>query len=162
MARVSGLFVAEASMKPMVSKDAVDLVAGKGISGDRYAEGLGTYQPFKEPGRQLTLISADTIEELTVGKLHAPSVANLRRNVVLRGISAAELESYIGMEVRLGKECRVFVHRLCVPCKYNMRLNKCAIDMEEYLWQATGVNCEVDSKPMPPCHHLKIISTFPR
>jgi len=44
-------------MKPMQSVPRVDLVVGVGISGDRYANGKGTYVAFAEPGRQgLTLL----------------------------------------------------------------------------------------------------------
>ena len=59
MATVASLHVSEASMRPMRSVDAVTLVPGVGVEGDRYATGRGTYVAFREPGRQLTLISGD-------------------------------------------------------------------------------------------------------
>src|SRR4051794_17915117 len=48
---------------------------------------------------------------------------NLRRNVVLRGVSKDVLNDAIGHTVKLGPECLVFVHRLCVPCMYNEKKN---------------------------------------
>lgn len=129
-------------MEPMLSKDFVELIAGKGIVGDRYGEGCGTYTCFKEPGRQLTLISGDSFDELATGLPDAPPIGNLRRNVVVRGMTATQLRGHIGSELLLGADCRVFLHRSCVPCKYNERLNKCP-GLEEHFWDVSGVNCEV-------------------
>ena len=38
-------------------------ISGLGIRGDRYAEMSGTYTLFQEPGRQLTLLSAEGVEQ---------------------------------------------------------------------------------------------------
>jgi MOSC domain-containing protein YiiM len=142
MATVASLHVSEASMRPMRSVDAVTLVPGVGVEGDRYATGRGTYVAFREPGRQLTLISGDGAASAVAGLPRRVSVPDLRRNVVVTGMTAAELASAIGAVVRVGDECEVFVHRLCVPCLYNERLNR-APGLMEAVWEAGGVNCEI-------------------
>jgi len=129
-------------MRPMRSVDAVTLVPGVGVEGDRYATGRGTYVAFREPGRQLTLISGDGAASAVAGLPRRVSVPDLRRNVVVTGMTAAELASAIGAVVRVGDECEVFVHRLCVPCLYNERLNR-APGLMEAVWEAGGVNCEI-------------------
>jgi len=142
MATVASLHVSEASMRPMRSVDAVTLVPGVGVEGDRYATGRGTYVAFREPGRQLTLISGDGAASAVAGLPRRVSVPDLRRNVVVTGMTAAELASAIGAVVRVGDACEVFVHRLCVPCLYNERLNR-APGLMEAVWEAGGVNCEI-------------------
>ena len=150
---MEGIFVAPVSSAPMKSLDEASLIEGRGIGGDRYCERKGTYSVLRfssanpgerEPGRQLTMISADGVEEALAAKSIAPlaSLGDFRRNLVLRGISARSLFGAVGREVALGDEVRVFVHRHCVPCMYNERKNGAA-GMMEAAWDASGISCEV-------------------
>ena len=130
--RIEGIFVAAEASGDMISKQSATLIEGVGLEGDRYARGMGTYSVLQEPGRQLTLISADEAEVALSSLLDSKhqdqsasvkvdSIGSLRRNVVLRGISAVELRSAIGSVIQFGenastKPCpQVFVHRNCVP-----------------------------------------------
>ena len=61
------IHVSDASMRPMRSIESARLIAGKGIEGDRYATGEGTYVAFQEPGRQLTLISKESARRTSRG-----------------------------------------------------------------------------------------------
>lgn len=135
----------------------VELIAGEGIAGDRYSTGQGSYSMFrysarepgaKEPGRQITIISADSVDAALSAAGLSPvatpgkSYGDFRRNVVVRGISAEELMRAQGTELCLGPTCRVFVHRHCVPCTYNERL--CGRPGQvEAIWDSAGVSCEV-------------------
>jgi MOSC domain-containing protein YiiM len=97
----------------------------------------------------MTLISADGVEEAfaanAVDRESLKSIGDLRRNVVLRGISSSDLLNAVGSIIRLGeKGALVFVHRNCVPCMYNERKNRIP-GMMEALWYAAGVSCEVIS-----------------
>ena len=155
--KIVGLYTAKESGAPMRSHRKVQLVEGLGIAGDRYAHLTGSYSAFRrslrepgarEPGRQLTIVSADGIDAaLKAAGLEgalAPrrSYGDFRRNVVVRGLSAEELMAFQGRELRLGDECRVFVHRHCVPCFYNEKL--CGREGQvEAIWDASGVSCEV-------------------
>ena len=138
---ISSLHVADASTSEMRLLQTATLIAGRGIDGDRYCSGCGTYSVMSEPGRQLTLISASSAEESLAAAGLGLHVGDLRRNVVVRGLTASELLDAIGCEVALG-ECVVFLHRSCVPCMYNERMNRCP-GMMEALWEAAGVNCEI-------------------
>jgi hypothetical protein len=130
------------------------LVAGVGLDGDRYARYVGTYSVLRisqshpgerEPGRQLTLISADSVrerlKEANLSQLPA-SLGNLRRNLVVTGISAEQLMHGAGQIVQIGKTCQVLIHRHCVPCLYNERKNGIP-GLMEAIWKESGVSCEV-------------------
>eukprot|EP00930_Biecheleria_cincta_P087262 TRINITY_DN76509_c0_g1_i1.p1 TRINITY_DN76509_c0_g1~~TRINITY_DN76509_c0_g1_i1.p1 ORF type:complete len:285 (-),score=34.48 TRINITY_DN76509_c0_g1_i1:31-771(-) len=127
----------------MEARQSVQIVAGKGVEGDRYCTARGTYTTIKEPGRQLTLISADAVETQVMSSGLEPfPIGDLRRNIILRGIDKDGLNNLTGYEVMVGDSCKLFVHRLCVPCKYIEAKNK-RTGLMEKLWQVSGVNCEV-------------------
>lgn len=91
--------------------------AGRGLEGDRYFEGDGTFSSTHDRGHDLTLIEAEAIEDLQLpaGRL-APEEA--RRNVITRGI---DLHALVGRRFTVGDvEC--FGQRLCEPCAHLERL----------------------------------------
>ncbi len=145
-AKIQGIYVSRRSAGPIESKQTARLLPGKGIDGDRYALGTGTYSArfMSEPGKNLTMVSAEGIREATerTGMKAFDDMGELRRNLVLSGISAQELNEMIGHEVQIGTACRVFVHRRCVPCK--LREAACRRPgLMNNLWGVSGVNCEV-------------------
>ncbi len=112
-------------------------IAGKGIDGDRYMLGTGTYSKKPEPGRQLTIIESEELEALEKIGLHCTSNQS-RRNVVSRGI---RLNDLIGKEIMVGK-VKLMVHRLCQPCTYlEKKLNQPGL--KDALWDKGGVKCEI-------------------
>ncbi len=104
---VAGLLVAPEAEAPLVAVESVVAIAGRGLEGDRYASGRGT---FSGPGRgyQLTLVEAETLDELNV------SWERARRNVVTRGVS---LNPLVGRRFRIG-EVECIGRRLCEPCAH--------------------------------------------
>lgn len=109
---VAGLFVAPEAEAPLVSVDSVAAVAGRGLGGDRYAAGRGT---FSGPGRgyQLTLVEAETLDDLGL------PWASARRNVVTRG---ASLNPLVGRRFHIGGvEC--IGRRLAEPCAHLEKLS---------------------------------------
>lgn len=151
---LAGIFLAPAASLPMQSATKGSLIEGQGLAGDRYALRNGTYSALRvaekspgsrEPGRQLTMISVDSVEsELRKRGLMAKdfSIGDLRRNLVVRGHSAQDLLQAVGHEVQIGSNCRVLVHRHCVPCMYNERKNGIP-GLMEAIWEVSGVSCEV-------------------
>jgi hypothetical protein len=125
--KIEGIFTCSVGSEDMISKDMATLIVGVGLEGDRYANNVGTYSVLQEPGRQLTLISADGVEaalkERQLNNNHLDSIGKLRRNIVLRGISASNLLQAIGSVVEFGGGSgsnpslspQVFIHRNCVP-----------------------------------------------
>ncbi len=164
--KIQGIYVSRRSGGPIESKQTARLLPGKGIDGDRYALGTGTYSArfMYEPGKNLTMVSSEGIKEATerTGMKAFDDMGELRRNLVLSGISAQELNEMIGHEVQIGSTCRVFVHRRCVPCK--LREAACRRKgLVNNLWGVSGVNCEVleplpggDSEKSKNAHQIKV------
>lgn len=116
---VEALLTASAAEAPMAAHDAVQLHAGRGIPGDRYYDGTGTFSAGSKLGRELTLVEAEAIEALGLGL----GVADARRNVVTRGV---DLNALVGREFRLGT-ARCIGRRLCEPCSHLQRLTGVAL-----------------------------------
>lgn len=113
---VAALLVASKPEQPLVRVGAVEAVAGRGLVGDRYYEGLGT---FSGPGRgyQVTLVEAETLAAVDLPWEQA------RRNVVTRGIS---LNALVGREFTIGAvEC--IGRRLAEPCAHLEQLTRAGI-----------------------------------
>jgi MOSC domain-containing protein YiiM len=121
----------------MDEASAIKCIAGKGIDGDRYMLGTGTYSKKPEPGRQLTIIEIEELEALEKTGLHCTSNQS-RRNVVSRGI---RLNDLVGKEIMVG-EVKLMVHRFCQPCTYlEKKLNQPGL--KDALWDKGGVKCEI-------------------
>ncbi len=112
--RVIGLYTAISAGEPMQSHEFVDVEAGLGIVGDRYATRLGHWSDPKWRDQQLTLIGIELLDELRL----APDA--LRRNIVTQGI---ELYDLIGLEFAIGSVV-MRGQRICAPCAYIGRLNQ--------------------------------------
>ena len=95
----------------------VELRAGRGIVGDRYFEGTGTFSASEKHGQQLTLIEAEVLDALRDDGLDLTPI-DARRNVVTRGI---ELNALVEKEFEVGG-ARCIGRRLCEPCSHLQRL----------------------------------------
>ena len=92
----------------------VRAVAGRGLEGDRYFKGDGTFSEPRKPGRDLTLIEAEAIEGLARDTGIELEPGDARRNVVTRGVALNDL---VGRRFRVGQvEC--VGRRLCDPCSH--------------------------------------------
>jgi MOSC domain-containing protein YiiM len=108
---VAGILVAAAAEAPLRRVAAVQAVPGRGLAGDRYADGRGT---FSAPGRgyELTLVEAEVLDEIDLAWEDA------RRNIVTTGIS---LNALVGKRFRVGPvEC--VGRRLAEPCAHLEKL----------------------------------------
>lgn len=116
---VERLAVAPAAEAPMRLVETVRARAGRGLDGDRYAVGAGTFSPRADhrPGYDLTLIAAEVLEELAAAGT-ALDFAGSRRNVLTRGIDLAAL---IGRTFLIG-DVLCEGRRLCEPCAHLERL----------------------------------------
>ncbi len=108
---VVAILTAADAERPLTRVDRVDAVAGRGLAGDRYHNGRGT---FSGPGRgyQLTLVEAEVLDSLDLPWEQA------RRNIVTRGIA---LNALVGHRFKIGAvEC--VGRRLAEPCSHLEKL----------------------------------------
>jgi hypothetical protein len=102
---VAALLVAPEAEAELARVDEVVAVAGRGLEGDRYGLGRGTFSG-KGRGYELTLVDADVLDEIDLPWEEA------RRNIVTRGIG---LNALVGRRFRVGAvEC--VGRRLAEPC----------------------------------------------
>lgn len=111
---VAGLLVAAAAEAPLVPVDEVLAIAGRGLEGDRYAAGRGTFSVPGGRGYELTLVEAEVLDELDL------PWAQARRNVVTRGVA---LNPLVGRRFTIGGvEC--VGRRLAEPCAQLEKLSR--------------------------------------
>ena len=103
--RVEGIFIGPAHQLPAPVERA-RAVAGRGLEGNRY------FLDEPEPGRALTLIQAEALEDLERDTGIRLSAAESRRNVLTRGI---DLNALVGKRFRVG-EAECYGVELCEPC----------------------------------------------
>jgi hypothetical protein len=117
---VEGLAVAPLAEAPMQLVRQARALAGRGLEGDRYAVGAGTFSPrgAHRPGYDLTLIAAEVVEGLTSRDARL-DFASTRRNVLTRGL---DVNALVGRDFTIGHvRCRGL--RLAEPCAHLERLS---------------------------------------
>lgn len=118
--RIEAIFIAAREREPQQPVTRAELVAGKGIVGDRYYG-----HPSPEPGRNVTLVEAEEIERFNAEYgAHAP-LDGTRRNIVTRGV---RLNDLVGREFFIGG-VRARGIELCEPCStFGMNLATPIVD----------------------------------
>jgi hypothetical protein len=104
---------------PMKAVSAAEAIEGRGLLGDRYERGAGTFSDPRGGGYDLTLVEAEALEEL-FSKGVELSPIEARRNIVVRGIA---LDDLIGRRFRVG-EVECYGQRRCEPCSHLERLTR--------------------------------------
>ncbi len=104
---IEAIFVANKKREPQLSVSAIQVVAGKGIMGDRY------FNHLKKPGQNITFIAAEEVENFNLMTGRSIQACDLRRNIVTRSIQLNEL---VGKHFQIG-EVQFYGIELCEPCK---------------------------------------------
>ena len=136
---VAHLHVTARAFLPMREQEAIELVAGRGILGDRYMLGVeqGFYSEKPEEGRQVTLFEEEALEAIRRDYGIEMSPAEHRRNVTTRGVP---LNHLVGRRFRLGP-CLLKAPRLSVPCRHIEEiLEKPVFDP---MVHRSGLNCRI-------------------
>jgi MOSC domain-containing protein YiiM len=115
MPSVEQILIAETPASPMASRFEVRAVPGKGLEGDRYFIGVGTFSPNpQKPDFEITLIEKERVEAFARESGLPFTAAHARRNIVTEGV---DLNALVGKEFQVGH-----VHlrgiRLCEPCTH--------------------------------------------
>ncbi len=114
------IHIAPEATAPLQSVPEARAVAGKGLEGDRYFTGRGTWSTHPGSGREVTLIESEAIDALEGESNIKLAPGEPRRNLVTRGVP---LNHLVGREFRVG-EVRLRGIRLCEPCKHLEGLTK--------------------------------------
>jgi MOSC domain-containing protein YiiM len=110
---VAAILIAPTAEAALVRVESAKCDAGRGLEGDRYHDGRGT---FSGPGRgyELTLVEAEVLDELDLPWEEA------RRNIATRGI---DLNALVGRRFTVGAvEC--IGRRLAEPCAHLERVSR--------------------------------------
>jgi hypothetical protein len=105
---VEALALAADAEGPVVLVEQARAVAGRGLEGDRYFDGRGTFSNEHARGHDLTLIEAEVLDDLGL------AFEETRRNVVMRGL---DLNVLVGQRFSVGEVVCVG-QRLCEPCAH--------------------------------------------
>ncbi|MGH7117945.1 MAG: MOSC domain-containing protein [Acetobacteraceae bacterium] len=127
----------EAVSRPMAAEPKLNLIADRGIEGDRYLLGTGFYSNKPEVGRQVTLFEMETLEALARDQGLAFGPHEHRRNVTVRGVP---LNHLVGQRFLIGTVL-VEATRLSVPCHHLEEVS--AKRVFKALLHRAGLNCRI-------------------
>ena len=98
----------------------VEAIAGKGLVGDRYASGNGSFQTgdVVAPEEELTLIEEEALQGASAEYGLVIAHADTRRNLLTRGVA---LNHLVGYEFRIGEVLLAGIE-LCEPCSHLEKL----------------------------------------
>lgn len=130
--RVEGIFIGPRKYELPTSVERVRAVAGSGLEGNRYF-----YDGDAPPGRALTLIAAEALEEGAAESGIELGAAESRRNVLTTGI---DLNALVGVRFRVGDVECVGVE-LCEPCTTLEGLTRPGV-IKAYVHRA-GLNADI-------------------
>ncbi|WP_029031707.1 MOSC domain-containing protein [Salinarimonas rosea] len=138
------IHIAPAASYEMEELAEAELVARRGIVGDRYYLGTGTYSP-KPDAREVTLIEEEALDALAWNDppmQDAPIALardEHRRNLTVRGVP---LNHLVGWRFRVG-ECVLAGARLNFPCRYLEELLGKPVFLP--LYNRSGLNCWIET-----------------
>lgn len=118
-----GIWVSPTARKPLSSIVEVRAVPGRGLEGDRYFLGRGSYSRWPGAGRAVSLIAEETVEAVRAEHGIELGEGRSRRNLVTFGIDLTQLQNHtfrIGTAVFRGV-------RPCAPCQYLERLTQAGV-----------------------------------
>ena len=132
MSRVIKIGVTEFNNKEINEVNSINLVAGKGVIGDRH------FKDYNDPYNHLSIIESESVDEYNKRyDLNIPYL-NFRRNIITRGI---RLNDLIDKKILIGN-VQLDVIDLCRPCRHlSDKLGKDNI-IKEFLRKG-GIRCGI-------------------
>jgi MOSC domain-containing protein YiiM len=143
LGKLEHIHIAPAASYEMEELQEAMLVPGRGVEGDRYFKGNGTYSP-KPDVREVTLIEAEALEALARNDppLQEGPIAlapfDHRRNLTTREVP---LNHLVGKRFRVGQTI-LKGGRLNFPCKYLEELLGKPVYLP--LYNRSGLNCWIE------------------
>lgn len=121
--QIVGIFTASEGAAPLVSCGSVRAVPGRGLEGDRYFLGTGTFANKKGKlphSQEASFIESEALEAIRRDKGLELAPGQSRRNIVTRGIA---LNHLVGKEFMVG-DVRFKGLKLCEPCGHLEKLTQ--------------------------------------
>ncbi|MBD3791574.1 MAG: MOSC domain-containing protein [Campylobacterales bacterium] len=118
--KLHAIIIGEQPKKPLHYVDSIRAVKGRGLEGDRYFYGEGTFNKpqLDQSVREVSLLPYESLAECN-SRLGADlDFTDLRRNLVIEGFDAEQ----IGGRVFGIGEAEFRIVRTCPPCGYLSRL----------------------------------------
>jgi MOSC domain-containing protein YiiM len=140
--RLLHIHIAPSASYEMEELEEAKLIAGRGIEGDRYYLGTGTYSP-KPDVREVTLFEMEVLDALARNDppLQGGPIKLLpgdhRRNLTVVGVP---LNHLVGKEFRVGAVV-LRGGRLNFPCKYLDEITGLPLYLP--LYNRSGLNCSI-------------------
>lgn len=116
--RLLSIYLAPAAGAPVRRVAQAQALAGRGLDGDRYAAGAGSFSRWPGRGREVTLVAAEALAEAEAEFGVAVGEGQHRRNLVVEGVP---LDALRGVPFEIGG-ARFEGVRVCAPCKYLVRV----------------------------------------
>jgi MOSC domain-containing protein YiiM len=134
---VVSIHIAASAAAPTKEVVEVRAVAGRGLEGDRYFIGTGTYSKPGALSAKVTLIETEALEALKRDYGIDLNPGDCRRNLVTRG---AALNHLVGHEFKIGAVTLRGTH-LCEPCAHLQKLTQQGV--MRGLVHRGGLNAEI-------------------
>jgi MOSC domain-containing protein YiiM len=114
--KLLAIAIARQAKGPMERVDAIEVVAGEGLRGDRYGAGVGAaqFQGRRKPENEVTLIAREAIDAANDEFNFTIEHLDTRRNLLTEGVPLNDL---IGKSFRVGQVVLKGLE-LCEPCGY--------------------------------------------
>ncbi len=131
------IWLAGAAAEPMRRVPTVEAMAGRGLAGDRYALGGGTWARYPDLEKQVTLIDRDDVAAVAADTGSVLSPGDTRRNLVTTGI---DLPPLVGRWFTVG-DVLLFGMKRCPPCTHLERLT--GVRLVKAMAYRGGINAAV-------------------
>jgi MOSC domain-containing protein YiiM len=114
-ASILAIYIADRAATPR-PQTAVEVEANKGVVGDRYYNGEGTFSQKLVGKRksEITFIAKEEVDGFNASQAESLGYGAVRRNIVTQGV---ELKQLIGREFTIG-QARFFGIEHCEPCAH--------------------------------------------
>ena len=136
---LEAILTSSASLEPVTSHESIEVIAGVGLAGDRYATGKAFYSGMKEWDAHVTPIQKEVFDWLAAEHGVELDPKALRRNLVTRGVN---LYTLLGREFRIGEQVVLRTRKLWPPCAH---IVKCSgrVEIFKYLGKHCGIGADV-------------------
>lgn len=114
------IIIGEKAKEPLHYVDSVHAVQGKGLEGDRYFYGQGTFNKpqLSQDVREVSILPYESLSKCNKRLESSLDFLDLRRNLIIKNFDASILEN---KEFTIGTAILRIV-RTCPPCRYLSKL----------------------------------------